>query len=97
MLTKSLWYPSHGCVLYPCKPLIVPDMSSQKLSETRISPTYPGRGDAVYTVPASGKDLPKEYDVLDDSLGYAIKQAQVRTYEVLFELIGVVLFRKCVL
>lgn len=32
--------------------------------------------------------LGKEFDVIDDSLGYLIKRAQVRTYEVLFDVMG---------
>ncbi len=82
---------SQGLFLHPCKPLIDTDMSAELSDQSSASTRRNGKGArAPNAFGPSGEPggLPKEFDLLHDSLGYVVKRAQVRTYEVLFGLLG---------
>ncbi len=63
-------------------------MPTKKTDATRVSPRRRPKSAPASESPAAVAGLAKEYDLLDDSLGYLIKRTQVRTYEVLFGLLG---------
>lgn len=63
-------------------------MPLDRIDPTNESPRRAVKGRSVSKAPGQTGELPKEFDMLDDSLGYIIKRAQVRTYEVLFGLLG---------
>ncbi|MCB5363858.1 MarR family transcriptional regulator [Pusillimonas sp. CC-YST705] len=63
-------------------------MSKNKTDEKNVVPELSEKKRRVTRTPRHASTLSKEFDMLDDSLGYIIKRAQVRTYEVLFGLLG---------
>jgi DNA-binding MarR family transcriptional regulator len=52
------------------------------------SPVPSKRSSAARAAQPSKKQVTDESDVTRDSLGYAIKSAQVRSYEILFQILG---------
>lgn len=88
-LTRLICYLPRSLFLYQCKPLIVPDMYPDRTEKDSDAPRGAPLGAGGLSTPSGlAGALPKEFDMLDDSLGYIIKCAQVRTYGVLFGLLG---------